>query len=588
MAEYTYVDALGVKPLAMYLSGDEVEQAELSNSDLGRNDLVFALRHMQAHVPTHSLREVNEKLKNTRSRIVNWFGAMCTRGALPSSKPDRYVIALISALHRSPFLPSSPNRLVVPANKQDIDLWLDAMCWLHPRRMHAFLLACALNVARAHAKAAQTQTGMHTYAQHAVLGKDGSGSVLLGDVLAVLHQLVASLQGGTAVADLPSMEEYSGVRVSLDKASTHGRILCAGGTVSSDLFYTLDNKEKARLAGSPSKLLAAVGGVIRNNASTMATDIRLHMHRLWSCVARFRLISEMVSPLGSEPSAQFDEFVVVYDYMGAMDCSVEQHVRVAHTRMPCSTGRPISGLVAQYVASTAGERRAEIPVWLAIVAKPDGTHALALVICALHADCSSGMLGSRCFSDAEVDDARGMIGALPAAAYGGLEPWPWTAAQTTEVSMARQPIALSVCASAEQRSSVVVSGPTALEAHALLHSPWHEPRVLVMEAYTRQRGYAELAIVGACPSYAFLASTNARHKVLEKPMSVPIRASSASCARMVDQPLLVPRSYSESYNRSRSHSRNSSSVQSLSPVIATSASQRHVRGHHPYCRSPQS
>ncbi|KAJ1893166.1 hypothetical protein LPJ81_005419 [Coemansia sp. IMI 209127] len=313
--------------------------------------------------------------------------------------------------------------------------------------------------------------------------------------------------------------------------------MCGSTTVSSDMFYTLSNTEKVQLAGPRVKLIAAVGGVIRNSSAS-STDIRYHMHRLWTCIARFKGINTVVSPLtadGAKPG--FSEFVVVYDYMDAMEeRSIEPHIRVSRTRVACTADHRMDRLVAQYVATSPDESRAEVPVWLAIVANADGTHSLALVICSSPDQPRSSLLEYRCFTDAEIADAaqHGAIDGRPVHTYGGMEPWPWTAMQASTVSMARQPMALTVCKSSAEGLPVVVSG-RAQSPRMLLNSPWCEPRVLAMEAYTRQQGYAALNIVGMYPSYAYLVAASdkaARQSCSQSSdQAIPTQTPEATAAR---------------------------------------------------------
>ncbi|KAJ2372052.1 hypothetical protein IW150_004306, partial [Coemansia sp. RSA 2607] len=111
MAEYIYVDRNGMKPLAIYLNPAEIDhvescenamtmtdddiarslrEMELDNNPNRRGDLLFAVvRHLQAASGYHSTRVVNEKIKNVRSRIINWFMTMYIEGAVPTKRPMR-------------------------------------------------------------------------------------------------------------------------------------------------------------------------------------------------------------------------------------------------------------------------------------------------------------------------------------------------------------------------------------------------------------------------------------------------------------------------------------------------------------------
>ncbi|KAJ2864684.1 hypothetical protein GGI22_001663 [Coemansia erecta] len=609
MAEYMYIDANGIKPLAIYLSAEEMDHVEMcqdmqytdsqiskalggrKNAQSGAPHLFAVIRHLQRHARAHSIREVNEKFKNTRSRIINWFATMFAHGTLPNSKPAKYIVAMAAALKRSPFLPRDTHiDLAKLGGKHDIDMWLDAMCWLHPRKMYSFLLACALRVARERARNMPKE--LRTQAHKAVLG---AKSPALDDIFSVLYQLVCSLQqrggssrnGSVSPGALPvggiASGESDGKCVHLDSAAAAAasngdiKIMCGSATVSSDMFYTLSNAEKVQLAGPQVKLIAAVGGVIRNSRES-STDIRYHMHRLWTCIARFKSINTMVSPLtadGAKPG--FSEFVVVYDYMGAMDeRSIEPHIRVSRTRVACTADHRMDRLVAQYVATSPDESRGEVPVWLAIVANADGTHSLALVICSSPDQPSSSLLAHRCFTDAEIANAahHGAIDGRPVQAYGGMEPWPWTAMQASTVSMARQPIALTVCKASADGPPVVVSG-RAQSMQVLLNSPWCEPRVLAMEAYTRQQGYAALNIVGMYPSYAYLAGASDK-------------ATGLSCCWSTDQALPTQSAASSAASCS-TRSNSCSSSPAMVPYVLREHAIRRPSTHpaaHPYYRGP--
>ncbi|KAJ1667539.1 hypothetical protein IW140_002119 [Coemansia sp. RSA 1813] len=602
MAEYIYIDTNGIKPLAIYMNTEELEYIEMyeeagysdhkifealkNRKNTGAEHLFTVIRHMQSCAHTHSFREVNEKFKNTRSRIINWFMTMFTHGTLPNSRPERYITSMLAALNSSPLILYKAGPMVKHAVKHDIDMWLDAMCWLYPRQMHSFLLTCALRVARYYASKKPVE--MRTELDNAVLDEE---SPILSDIFSILDQLVCSLRGvdypahkrleGNNVCEATqdimhssikrksscssNSEEDGWKRIKLENGDT--KIRRGSTTVSSDMFYTLSNEGKVQLAGNRVKLIASVGGIIRNNNLHTALDIRYHLHRLWTCVARFKDLNKMVYPLTHHKhGSTFSEFVVVYDFIDTMEeASIEPHIRVSRTRVECSN---MQQLVAQYIGSSNKEERAEIPMWLCIVANSDGTHALALVICSSAMPTpaksnSHSLLEYRPFTDAEISGAigTGAIGGYPVEVHGGLEPWPWTATQAGSIPR----IAHAVCKSSKKSncSPVVVSASRYSVSERMMLSPWCEPRILAMEAYMRQRGYASLNIIGVYPSYTYLANTS--EKLAKQYCSMEARQGTVSSSPSLrDQTIPV---LEDAGSSTRSNSIRS--AYSLSPVMVT-------------------
>ncbi|KAI9504394.1 hypothetical protein BX070DRAFT_233522 [Coemansia spiralis] len=561
MAEYTYVDQTGLKPLAIYLNPEEVDTIEMCQEAMRLSDAEIVsylkstaqagermaqgsqhrgtehLYKVVCHIGQdtgQSVRAVNEKCKNTRSRIINWFTTMFSHGTLPNIRPLRYIVAMMEALRMSAFLlPSGCCDLIDTlldeltarsAVKHDIDLWLDAMIWLYPRRMHEFLLQTMLSVARKHAEKAQNTDELHVE----VLGE----SPRLSAVIRVVFELACHLKNINSKFDdikvlgkKRKMEDLLDARI--EPVAADVRIGCGEAAVSTDMFHFLKNEDKIKIAGQRVKLIAAVGGVVRNTDMKMA-DIKYHLYRLWTCVSRFKDIGAMfLDGKGESGSANFSEFVVVHDYLCTFEeASVEPHIRVAQTRIECHGG--VDVLVDKWVGSSINETRREIPVWLAVVVKSDGSHALALVICSplAHDPLSAGMsmLRYRHFTDAELAsvvnnaiETKGnvVISGVPMNTCGGLEPWPWSASNAT-VDMSRGQVT-QVIVKPVYGAPLTVS--TAYTKSAL--DPWCEPRVLAVEAYTRQCGYANLNIHGMPPSFACLVGPRRQSQAIQSRSSNP-------------------------------------------------------------------
>ncbi|KAJ2739035.1 hypothetical protein H4S06_006354, partial [Coemansia sp. BCRC 34490] len=306
--------------------------------------------------------------------------------------------------------------------------------------------------------------------------------------------------------------------------SVSAYVVTPGADVSESLrlFDIMKNEEKVRMAGQRVKLVAAVGGVVRSAAHAMAlTDARYHLYRLWTCVAGFSDIAPLLAPRTAAAAAAtsggfFSELIVVHDFMNAFDePNVEPHVRVAQLRVPCGAQR-LDELVVRYAASTDGEQRAEIPVWLAVVAKADGSHALALLVCSPVIEPAAALLSYRQFSDtelasamapahAEAGGAGARIGDVAVTSIGGLEPWPLAPSAAAAVVMSHGQVAQASAASA------VAGGD---ESHLMVSSlftgfkgvldAWCEPRILSSMAYARLLEYAATGTPGVSPDYSLL------------------------------------------------------------------------------------
>ncbi|KAJ2616726.1 hypothetical protein H4S08_000662 [Coemansia sp. RSA 1365] len=579
MAEYIYIDKDGLKPLAIYLNPselDHVEQCELSlnmtdsdivqslceqeieaNPNRGSHLLFGVLRHFQSVSGNHSVRVVNEKAKNVRSRIINWFMTMFTDGTLPTKRPVRYVTAILNSLVGSPFCPARDTTSTMGMglyaaadSKHDVCLWLQAMFWLYPRKMYEFVFQCAVQIVRARIKNAQYEH--HTEEEMHVLTAEYPDVYVLIEQLRHLINLLNNDGMGKSSKEL---ERYRGInsntrngftpnydsdgaekkrkrrpvpKETKRKTTTNSLKVPTndGEEISLALFDMLKNHEKLQIAGMRVKMIAAVGGIVRNGSSYTSMDIKYHLYRLWTCVARLAEVSQMLVPTQHVPSSEasnwprFAEFVVVQDYYSPFDIAgIEPRIRGSKTRINCiESHHNLDELVEQWVASTEGESRVEIPIWLTIARRLDGKYVLGLVISSLHTvipskivgstPMSMSVLGFRKFNDSELTPL--VTTAIPRGGnvnldgtdmcnHGGLEPWPWNQSQIGTLSTKHgHPSQIKVDVSGSSVpliiSSVYPNSPNLID-------PWMEPRIMTSAIFLRQKSYAESGIVGATPSF---------------------------------------------------------------------------------------
>ncbi|KAJ2799188.1 hypothetical protein H4R21_003639 [Coemansia helicoidea] len=575
LAEYTYADRTGLRQLVIYLNPSELdhvehcevelklgdteisqslyEQEAENNPNRGSHLLFAAMRHMQRASGGHSIRVVNEKAKNVRSRIANRFASMFNEGALPPKRPGRYVTAMLNSIVNSPHCPvkdisatMAMGLYATAENKHDVSLWLTAMLWLHPRRMYEFLFQCAVQVLRAHIEAtpleARSSEDMHLMT---------SGAPDEYVVIDGLRRLVGTLNSDSptkpsahrsmATSKASSFDPY-GIdsdggagrkrkrrltpHESMKRMCTDEVMVPTNGDerIALNMFDLLKNEERLQLAGKRIKMVAAVGGVVRNSHPQTPLDVKYHLYRLWTCVARLAEVSKMLVPAHLVPPAEaavwprFAEFVVVHDYSGTFDiAAIEPGVRVSKTRMAFRPEFDAADLIAQWIASTIDESRPEIPMWLTVARRIDGEHVLALVISALHtatptagalAGQSLTMLQHRRFSDDElaaaVDTAianggNSLVGGMPMCQHGGLDAWPWADAQHATVSMAHGQVRQIQADVTGSSIRLVLS--TTCDTDQNIIDPWMEPRVMASGAFERQKGYAAEERVGESPSF---------------------------------------------------------------------------------------
>ncbi|KAJ2716135.1 hypothetical protein H4R19_000820 [Coemansia spiralis] len=573
LAEYTYVDRAGLRQLVIYLNPSELDhvehcEMELKLSDAGiaqslyeqeaennpnrSSHLLFAaMRHMQRASGCHSIRVVNEKAKNVRSRIANRFATMYNDGSLPPKRPMRYVTAMLNSIVNSPHCPikdasatMAMGLYATAETKHDVSLWLTAMTWLHPRRMYEFLFQCALQVLRVHISAtpieARSSEDMHLMTsvvpdEYVVIdGLRRFATALNGDATGKpgkQRSLAASKESSYDPYDEDGDASRKRKRKpmpqeGLKRARSEDIMVPTNGDdrIALAMFDLLKNEERLQLAGKRVKMVAAVGGAVRSGHMQTMLDIKYHLYRLWTCVARLAEVSKMlVSPHLIPPGEaatwpRFAEFVVVHDYSGTFDVSaIEPCVRVSKTRMAFQPAFDAADLIAQWLASTEGESRAEIPVWLTVARRIDGEHVLALVINALHTatPATSGLAGQprsmlqyRKFSDDEVAPAidtaianggSNMLGDLPMSQHGGLDAWPWADAQHGTVSMAHGQVRQIQADVAGSAVRLVLS--TACDTDQNIIDPWMEPRLMASGAFERQKDCAAEDRVGESPSF---------------------------------------------------------------------------------------
>ncbi|KAJ2831199.1 hypothetical protein FBU31_002324, partial [Coemansia sp. 'formosensis'] len=500
MAEYIYVDKQGMKPLAIYLNPTELDHVEscenaltMTDDDIAsslleqgievnpnrRSDLLFhVLRHLQRASGNHSTRVVNEKVKNVRSRIVNLFMNMYNDGDLPSKRPIRYVSALLTSLVNSPFFPmdaldpnTAANVFSITDTRHDVSMWLQAMFWLHPKAMYEFISQCALQIVRAQAE--HTPIARRTVEERNVLSETPEYRT----IISLLHLLILNLKGDDPAKRVKAGPPRGGKRGADDddndendlfdgaglltkrrkrknqtmesKKTTNGNdievVANDGVKVSLTLFDLLKTEEKLLLAGISIRMLAAAGGIIRNNASALL-DIKYHMYRLWTCISRFADVSHLFQsnaragdPDAVDSNMAFAEFVVVRYFTGPFEQSnIEPRIRVSKDRTPCPgslTG--LEMLIEQTFNATEEEARGEIPVWLVVTKRQDDKYVLALIVTSPEVEVPKengvSLSLSRHYSDPQIapviDDAvisSGTVtmGMLPIQSHSGLDPWP--------------------------------------------------------------------------------------------------------------------------------------------------------------------
>ncbi|KAJ1772619.1 hypothetical protein LPJ74_001335 [Coemansia sp. RSA 1843] len=499
MAEYIHIDQFGIKPLAIYLNPAELNfveacetkhqlmdidiakslrERELDSNPNRRSDLLFeVLRHMQQASGNHSTRVVNEKVKNARSRIVNWFMTMAqAEKTMPEMRTELDCHLLSSQ--------QAPHPWVVYESLRALDLQLRSSTGgSNSRDMYKDLGYANM---------------LHD--DHDYQPNEGSG-----------RKRKRRLQ----VQD--SRKVMKGVGMVSDNVSSY--VITSGADVNESLkmFDIMKNEEKVRMAGQRVKLVAAVGGVIRRDHSMSILDARYHLYRLWTCVSRFQDISSFFTPTraGELQGAAFSELVVVHDFMNTFEeANIEPHIRVAQLRVSC-TGS-LESLVTQYVGSTDGETREEIPIWLAVVAKANGSHALALIVCSpvIEPSTSTGssLLSYRQFGDTELTavmtgsiiESHGTsnsIGDSLVCNIGGLEPWPHSSKVTMSHGQVSQ-VKVGTSMSDNKSQQLVVS--SLFNGFKGVLDPWCEPRILSIVAYAMLQEYASTD--GNGPSYQTLSN----------------------------------------------------------------------------------
>ncbi|KAJ2784240.1 hypothetical protein H4R18_001228 [Coemansia javaensis] len=591
MAEYTFVDKAGIQPLVIYLNQNELDHvvqcearmdmtdAEISaslaeqevenNGSRGPHLMLEVLRHMQRASGNHPISVVNEKMKNARSRIVNWFGNMHKKGELPTKRPARYVTAILNSIVTSPFCPvkdstaaMSMGLYATAENKHDVILWLNAMFWIYPRKMYEFVYQCALKIVRTRIEA--TPVGNRTQEEHHMVESENPDTYVLIDqlrrLIGILNNEESPKNGGSvggggggggrrpqrgaSASDAYGMyedieDEAAGSRKRRRKALPNENTKWNGFSdvmvptngddrVALSMFDAFNTADKLKIAGMRVKMLAAVGGVIRNGHASTSLDIKYHLYRLWTCVARFKEVSRMLVPTSQIPFneaaswSRFAEFVVVRDHYSPFDIvNIEPRIRVSKTRMAYKESDNAEDLIRQWVASTEGEHRPEIPVWLTICRRIDGEYVLALVVSSLDTQLPAAADGSdpqaalppstleyRKFSDSElttvIDSAIAnggevAIGEVPMRNHGGLDHWPWDSEQEKTVLMTHgywTQIRADVAGSTVQLviSSAYADSPNVID-------PWMEPRVMCSTAFSYQKRYAEDSAIGEAPTF---------------------------------------------------------------------------------------
>ncbi|KAJ2648221.1 hypothetical protein IWW40_004092 [Coemansia sp. RSA 1250] len=593
LAEYIYVDKSGLKPLAIYLNQQELEHVDHCENILGMSDIEIAqslseqeaesnpnrcghllfevLRHMQRASGVLDVRAVNEKAKNVRSRIINRFIGMYDSGVLPPKRPARYVAAILGSLTASPLCPVSEASASMglgvystTENKHDVCLWLQAMMWLYPRKMYDFLLQCSVQIARAWAEDIPVEY------------RSPEDFRVLNDQEPDIYTLVELLRRMVNdLSDESGTKKYKSSRSSYYMHSENGsdvagkkrkRKLTLQETkratkdenatvitndeeqISVGLFDLLKTKEKLKIAGMRNKMLAAVGGVVRNGDAKTMLDIKYHLYRLWTCVARFAEVSKMLVPSSRIPAEstlewpRFAEFVVVHDYSSPFDVtSIEPRLRVSKDRMVCKdVQHNIEDLIKQWVASTEGETRIEIPIWLVIARRSDNQMVLGLVISSLDTEVGSAGVHSLISSYRKFDDASLMpvidtaivsggskdYNNLPMHDQMGLDPWPWSEAQESVIAASddfRKPVNIQV---GDSNVQLVVSSAYAESPEVI--DPWLEPRVMPSFVFNLQKTYAGEDSIKLAPEYTQLLNEEDSYNSSEALIKVKPSSTSAS------------------------------------------------------------
>ncbi|KAJ2450926.1 hypothetical protein EV183_003958 [Coemansia sp. RSA 2336] len=591
LAEYIYVDKTGLKPLAIYLNQQELDHVDHCENSLGMSDIEIAqslseqeaesnpnrcghllfevLRHMQRASGVADVRAVNEKAKNVRSRIINRFISMYDSGALPPKRPVRYVAAILSSLTASPFCPVSEASASVGLgvystmeNKHDVCLWLQAMMWLYPRKMYDFLLQCSTQIARTWVEDVPME---YRKPEDFRVLNDQEPDIY--SLVELLRRMVNDLSDEPGASKhKPSMASYyTQSEHSMTAGKKRKRKLTLQETkqakdenatvvtndeeqVSVGLFDLLKTKEKLKIAGMRNKMLAAVGGVVRNGHANTMVDIKYHLYRLWTCVARFAEVSKMLVPSDKIPAnsmldwPRFAEFVVVHDYLSPFDAaSVEPRLRVSKSRMVCKQiHHNIEDLIKQWVASTEGETRMEIPIWLVIAQRSDNQMVLGLVISSLDTNVGGVGMQSLISSYRRFDDASLMpvidtaivsggskdYNNLPMHDQMGLDPWPWSKAQEDVIAASddfKKPVNIQV---GESNAQLVVSSAYADSPDIL--DPWLEPRVMPSFVFNLQKTYASEESIKSAPEYAQLLNEEYSYNDSETPIKVKLPSATST------------------------------------------------------------
>ncbi|KAJ2490032.1 hypothetical protein IWW37_003507 [Coemansia sp. RSA 2050] len=610
MAEYIYVDKQGMKPLAIYLNPTELDNVESCESALNmtdddiasslleqgievnpnrRGDLLFhVLRHMQRASGNQSTRVVNEKVKNVRSRIINLFMNMYNDGDLPSKRPIRYVSALLTSLVNSPFFPLDALDATTAASvysltdtRHDVSLWLQAMFWLHPKSMYEFISQCALQITRAQAE--RTPIAMRTAEEHNVLSETPEYRT----IITLMHRLVVTLNGGGSVKKpksggdsrgsgtkrgpgddfddfneddtydgcmLPRRRRRKGQTLDGKKMNSGNDIevtMNDGVKVSLTLFDMLKTEEKLLLAGISIRMLAAVGGVIRNNRQA-TLDIKYHMYRMWTCISHLSDVSHLFQSNAASGDIEavdmglaFAEFVVVKYFTGPFEQnSIEPRIRVSKDRTPCPGGlASLEALIEQTFASTEEESREEISTWLVVAKRQDNKYVLALIVTSPEIGVPSengvSLFFGRHYSDqmlglvigsAVATSGKAIMGTLPIQNHSGLDPWPWMPGQAQSISVEAGFIGHIPLAS-EYNETLIVA--TINYRGVDKASPWHEPRIMTEVIFDCQQSYANLGITGNAPPYEHL---------LQSGITGAMTAAASTVAALTrnHSPLLLP------------------------------------------------
>ncbi|KAJ2355047.1 hypothetical protein GGF43_002916 [Coemansia sp. RSA 2618] len=579
MAEYIYVDKTGLMPLAIYLNPAELDHVEQCETTLRMSDTEIAqslceqvadsnpsrcshllfnvLRHMQRASGDHEIRVVTEKAKNVRSRIIRGFITMYECGRPPTKNPARYIAAILNSLIASPFCPvketANTGAIAVYCageSKHEVSLWLQAMFWLHPRRMYEFLVQCSIQVVRTWVE--EIPSERRTREDFHILSVDEPDMFILVEQL---RRMVSYLSDESikksgkgpgkprGLAGRHDMYDEYDDNDGIDKkrkrknsphdakrnirGASDSVVTNDGEQVSLTLFDMLKNEEKLQIAGIRVKMLAAVGGIVRNGSAQTSLDVRYHLYRLWTCVARLAEINQMLVPSPMVPAEnaatwpRFSEFVVVTDYSGPFDiASIEPRLRVSKTRVVCNKiNHRVEDMIEQWVASTEGESRMEIPMWLVISRRTDGKYVLGLVISALDTDtpnygdpnATSLVTNFRKFADEELAPALDTaiatggnvnVGNAKMCNQSGLDPWPWSTAQQNAASGSESmPVKINVGDSPIQ---LMVS--SAYSDSTNIIDPWMEPRVMPNSVYNLQKQYADMGVIKDAPTFDQLLS----------------------------------------------------------------------------------